>query len=84
MHELATNSLKHGSGEMVLRIWVERDSLVCEVRDHGRITDPMIGRATPAREDERGRGVWMANQLCDLVQVRSGPAGTTIRIHIWL
>jgi hypothetical protein len=26
----------------------------------------------------------MANQLCDLVQVRSGADGTTIRIHTWL
>ena len=27
-------------------------------------------------------GVWMANQLCDLVQVRSGPAGTVVRLHV--
>ena len=84
VHEVAANSLKHGSGERVLRIWIERDSLVCEVHDDGRITDPMIGRTAPARDDEKGRGLWMANQLSDLVQVRSGHAGTTIRIHSWL
>ena len=28
-----------------------------------------------------GRGLWIANQLCDLVQVRSGAAGTTVRLH---
>jgi anti-sigma regulatory factor (Ser/Thr protein kinase) len=84
VHEVAANSVKHGSGRRVLRIWIEHDSLVYEVSDRGRIIDPMIGSTTPARDDEKGRGLWMANQLCDLVQVRSGPAGTTIRIHNWL
>lgn len=84
VHEVTANSVKHGSGKRVLRIWVEHDSLVCEVSDHGRITDPMIGRKTPERDDEKGRGLWMANHLCDLVQVRSGHTSTTIRIHIWL
>jgi len=84
VHEVAANSVKHGSGKRVLSTWIEHDSLVCEVSDRGRIIDPMIGRTTPARDDEKGRGLWMANQLCDLVQVRSGPAGTKIRIHNWL
>ena len=84
VHEVATNSLVHGSGSGDLRIWREDGALVCEVHDGGRFTDPMMGRVTPAWENEGGRGLWMANQLCDLVQVRSGAAGTTIRIHTWL
>jgi anti-sigma regulatory factor (Ser/Thr protein kinase) len=84
VHEVATNSLVHGSGSGDLRIWREAGALVCEVHDGGHITDPMMGRVTPAWENEGGRGLWMANQLCDLVQVRSGAAGTTIRIHTWL
>jgi two-component sensor histidine kinase len=48
VHEVAAKSLKHGSGERVLRIWIESDALVCEVHDYGHITDPMIGRTTPA------------------------------------
>jgi len=84
VHEVATNSLVHGSGSGDLRIWHEAGALVCEVHDEGRISDPMRGRVTPAWENEGGRGLWMANQLCDLVQVRSGAAGTTIRIHTWL
>jgi anti-sigma regulatory factor (Ser/Thr protein kinase) len=84
VHEVATNSLVHGSGSGDLRIWREDGALVCEVHDEGRFTDPMMGRVTPAWENEGGRGLWMANQLCDLVQVRSGAAGTTIRIHTWL
>jgi anti-sigma regulatory factor (Ser/Thr protein kinase) len=29
-----------------------------------------------------GYGLWLANQVCDLVQVRSSPAGTTVRLHV--
>ncbi len=84
VHEVAVNSIQHGSGRGVLRIWREAGALVCEIRDSGRITDPLVGRSMPAWDDESGRGLWMANQLCDLVQVRSGADGTTIRIHTWL
>jgi anti-sigma regulatory factor (Ser/Thr protein kinase) len=84
VHEIAVNSVRHGRGASELRIWVEHHALVCEVRGAGRITDPMVGRRLPSTADEHGRGLWMANQLCDLVQVRSGKTGTTVRIHTWL
>ena len=29
-----------------------------------------------------GLGLWLANQLCDLVQVRSSPEGTAVRVHV--
>jgi hypothetical protein len=29
-------------------------------------------------------GLWLANQICDLVQVRSTPAGSTVRVVSWL
>jgi hypothetical protein len=28
-----------------------------------------------------GRGIWIANQLCELVQIRSAPPGTVVRVH---
>jgi anti-sigma regulatory factor (Ser/Thr protein kinase) len=84
VHEVAVNSVRHGSGTGEMRIWQQDQALVCEIRDHGRIADPMTGRQRPADEVVRGRGLWMANHLCDLVQVRSGPGGTTVRMHTWL
>jgi anti-sigma regulatory factor (Ser/Thr protein kinase) len=84
MHELATNSLRHGGGRGVLRVWQEPEALVCEVHDAGRVEDPLVGRRVPSPRQEGGRGVWMANHLCDLVQMRSSDAGTTVRVLTWL
>ncbi len=83
-HEVATNSVTHGFGGGVLRIWFQSDALVCEVRDRGRIRDPLAGRRAPSEQGTSGRGLWMTNQLCDLVQVRSHAEGTTVRIHTWI
>jgi anti-sigma regulatory factor (Ser/Thr protein kinase) len=84
VHELATNSVLHGGGEGSLVLWNDPDALVVEVRDSGHIVDPLVGRKLPDTLQENGRGVWMANQLCDFVQVRSGETGTQIRLRSWL
>jgi anti-sigma regulatory factor (Ser/Thr protein kinase) len=82
VHELASNSIRHGGGEGVLRVWSEPDAVVCEVCDAGRVTDPLVGRIAPSGERIGGWGLWLANQLCDLVQVRTGPDGTTVRVRL--
>jgi anti-sigma regulatory factor (Ser/Thr protein kinase) len=81
VHEIAANSVRHGGGSGALRVWRDGDDLVCEVRDSGRITDPLVGRVRPLPSDPGGRGVWIANQLCDLVQIRSTDGGTVIRLY---
>ena len=83
-HELATNSMLHGGGAGMLRSWVEPGAFVVEVSDRGVIDDPLVGRDLLDELSENGRGIWMANQLCDLVQVRSGPGGTAVRLFAWL
>lgn len=79
--ELAANSVMHGGGTGMLRLWEEGDRLLVEVEDRGRIEEPLVGRLRPGIAQEGGRGLWLANQLCDLVQIRSGEAGTTVRLH---
>ena len=81
VHELAANTVRHGGGEGTLSIWREGDAVVCEVRDRGRIEDPLAGRVEPAAGAVGGRGLWMANQLCELVQIRSFPDGGAVRVH---
>ncbi|MGN6216687.1 MAG: anti-sigma factor RsbA family regulatory protein [Solirubrobacterales bacterium] len=80
--ELAANSVMHGGGSGTLRLWEENGSLLVEVEDRGRIEEPLVGRMRPHIPQEGGRGLWLANQLCDLVQIRSGAAGTTVRLHM--
>ncbi len=79
--EIATNSIRHGGGSGRLRMWREDRSLLCEVRDAGEMRDPLLGRVQPGDGSVCGRGMWIVNQLCDLVQVRSSPAGSQIRLH---
>ena len=78
--ELLANSVVHGGGAGEIRHWVDGDRLVVEVRDAGRITDPLVGRRRPDPERPGGRGLWIANRLADLVQIRSGAHGTTVRV----
>lgn len=82
--EVAANAMDHGAGHGVLRAWREPGALVFEVRDGGQITDLLAGRATPSLEQARGRGLWLVNQLCDLLQIRATAHGTVVRVHTWL
>ena len=47
VNELATNTVRHGGGEGTLSLWRAGDAVVCEVRDRGRIEDPLAGRVAP-------------------------------------
>ncbi len=79
--EIATNSLRHGGGRGELHVWTDDRSLVCEVSDRGHITSPLVGRVRPAPDAGGGAGLWVANQLCDLVQIYSSAHGTTVRVY---
>lgn len=84
LSEVATNSVLHGGGGGELAIWSEDSTLVCDVRDAGEIEDPLVGRERPSSSQIGGRGLWIANQLCDLVQIRSGKSGTQVRLRMGL
>jgi anti-sigma regulatory factor (Ser/Thr protein kinase) len=80
VNEVATNSLRHGGGRGEVRAWTNGRSLVFEVSDQGHITSPLVGRLRPAPEARDGAGLWLANQLCDLVQIYSSARGTAVRV----
>ena len=82
VNELATNSVRHGGGHGIVRVWRDEDALRCEVRDRGRIDDPLVGRRQPRADQIGGWGVSIAHQVSDLVQVRSGPDGTVVRLRM--
>ncbi len=84
VNEIATNSITHGGGAGVLRMWASDRSLLCEVADQGAIDEPLLGRVRPKLDQEGGHGVWLATQLCDLIQIRTYATGSVIRLHMFL
>jgi anti-sigma regulatory factor (Ser/Thr protein kinase) len=80
--EIAANTLRHTDGSGTLHIWHTAEEILCQVDDQGLIADPLVGRLRPAPGAPGGHGMWLVNQICDLVELRSGPAGTSIRLHM--
>jgi anti-sigma regulatory factor (Ser/Thr protein kinase) len=80
--EVVTNSVRHGGGEGTVRVWRHGEVVVCEVRDGGRFDRPLAGRVRPTPDQTSGYGLWLANQVCDLVQIRSFEDGSVVRLHI--
>jgi anti-sigma regulatory factor (Ser/Thr protein kinase) len=82
VNEIAANSVRHGGGRGVLTLWQDNGTLLCDVEDSGEITKPLVGRERPEEGQSHGYGLWLANQLCDLVQVRTFPTGNVVRLHM--
>ncbi len=81
--EAVSNTVAYSQGGGTLRVWVEAGSLVCEVCDTGHITlADFAGRLCPPATAVGGRGLWIMHQICDLVELDSTPAGTTVRLHM--
>jgi len=80
--EVAANTLRHTRSAGTLTIWREAGELVCEVQDEGTIADPLAGQRRPGPDATGGHGLWLVNQVCDLVELRSDETGTTIRMHM--
>ena len=72
--ELATNALRHGRGDIRLRL-LRDTTLVCEVWDNG-YAQPRQRRARDT--DEGGRGLQLVSMLADRWGSRRTPTGTTV------
>jgi anti-sigma regulatory factor (Ser/Thr protein kinase) len=80
--EIATNSIRYGGGGGTVRVWRDAGAVVFEVRDGGRIDNALVGRQRPSNDRDGGAGLFLANAFCDLVQLRSGATGTTVRVRM--
>ncbi len=81
--EVAANTLRHTGAGGVLRLWQTDAEILCQIEDGGHIRDPLAGYRRPADAMTGGQGLWLVNQVCDLVEVRTGALGTTIRLHMY-
>jgi anti-sigma regulatory factor (Ser/Thr protein kinase) len=84
VHEVAANSIRHGPGYGELSLWQRPDRVIAQVCDPGAIDDPLVGRIEPDATALTGRGLWLANRLFDLVQIRSTHTGAVVRMHLVL
>jgi anti-sigma regulatory factor (Ser/Thr protein kinase) len=80
--EVATNALVHGRADGVVRWWTEGGRFTCEISGGGTFVDPLVGRLRAGPDQPGGRGLWLANHLCDLVQVRNVDGGTVVRLRV--
>ena len=80
--ELAANTLRHTRAGGVAQAWQRGGELLCQISDTGHITDPLAGIRRPEPGEPGGQGLWLVNQVCDLVELRTSEAGTVIRLHI--
>jgi anti-sigma regulatory factor (Ser/Thr protein kinase) len=81
VNELATNAVEHGTPEAQLLLWTGQAGLLCEIDDGGTLRDPLPGLQAPHPAEPRGRGVWIARQLCDSLHVWTDGRGTHVRVH---
>ena len=80
VHEIVSNAVEHGGGSGTVRFWAGPESLFCEVSSPRRLTQPFPGYLPPGLGQARGRGLWMARQICTQVDVRSGARGVDVRL----
>ena len=78
--EAAANAIRYGGGGGTVSMWRQPGELVVEVRDSGRLANPLAGRLRPSTAASGGRGLWLMHQLCDLVELGPG----TFRLHMSL
>jgi anti-sigma regulatory factor (Ser/Thr protein kinase) len=83
--EVVTNALRHGGPPRRLWAYTSDDAFVCQVQDGGGgLTDPLAGYIVPDLAGTSGRGLWLAHQLCDVVEAATDEAGThvCVRMHL--
>jgi anti-sigma regulatory factor (Ser/Thr protein kinase) len=81
--EVATNAIRHGLPPVICRTWADDGDLVVDVTDGGHWRpEDMPGFLPPDPLIRAGFGLWGVRMLCPLVQLRTGPNGTAIRLRV--
>ncbi|WP_426508528.1 anti-sigma factor RsbA family regulatory protein [Dactylosporangium sp. McL0621] len=82
VNEVATNAIRHGAGRGEVRLWATERRVICEVVDQGSATDNFLGFLRADPQAGQGHGLWIARQICDLLEMRTNGPGTTVRLHM--
>jgi MEDS: MEthanogen/methylotroph, DcmR Sensory domain len=72
-----------GPGTAAVRAWEQPGAVVCDFRQPGTsIGDPFLGLRPASLEPGAGDGLWLANQICDWMEIRSGGEGCAIQLQV--
>jgi anti-sigma regulatory factor (Ser/Thr protein kinase) len=80
--ELVSNSLEHGAGHGTLSWWIRPGRVVAQIHDPGHMGAITPGLRRPDARSVRGRGVWLARQLCDVLHLWTAVDGTHARLEV--
>ena len=80
VNELLTNAVRHGGGTGRVELWRDDGSVVCVVSDHGDGLHRGDLHERPAPDEPGGWGLWLAGELTDELEIKSGEEGTSVRI----
>ena len=75
--EVATNSIRHGGGEGVLRAWLTDEMVIFEVADAGAIADPLAGRVRPDSGQSAATGCGCATRPVTWSSCARSPAAAS-------
>jgi anti-sigma regulatory factor (Ser/Thr protein kinase) len=86
VNEAATNAIQHATGSALVVISEARDYLIVEVTDDGPGIPASVSSQgpQPGPGAMNGRGLWLIRKLCDQVEIRTGRAGTRVRLVMLL
>ncbi|MFI7105852.1 ATP-binding protein [Nonomuraea sp. NPDC050227] len=86
VHESVVNAVEHAGGRGHLTLWTVDGVIRSETTDQGTgIPQAYLdGDVRPSSLSYTGRGIYLIRRLCDVVDVRTGPDGTTVRLTMRL
>jgi anti-sigma regulatory factor (Ser/Thr protein kinase) len=75
VYEIVSNAVEHGGGRGIAQLWSDGTHLLSEVWSARPIPDPLGGYRPPGTAQERGRGLWLARQICEQVTIYNDDGG---------
>lgn len=82
--EMVTNAWQEGARSVTVTCWRTAREIGARVDDDGPgLMDPLAGYRWPNPAVERGRGMWLARQLVDVLDFVATGSGTSVRVRVF-
>jgi anti-sigma regulatory factor (Ser/Thr protein kinase) len=82
--EIATNAICHGGRPATVSAYDGEGAVTVDIHDNAPTQIPAPPSTRPPATAIRGRGLWLARQLCDRVEIRRHETGNDVRLVMML